>query len=132
MLQNSQRLSVKSRAQFTAASSPAATAVSTTIVLKQCELSFGDTVKAVGESDLFGSWDSGRAPELQWQEGHDWQAELNVPAGNCSFKVAHPLDTGSALMLPLHDIRLQHAAELMFCLQLKAMCSACFKLEQSA
>lgn len=92
MLQDSQRLSVKSRAQVTAASSPAATAVSTTIVLKQCELSFGDTVKAVGGSDLFGSWDSGKAPELQWQEGHDWQAQMDVPAGNCSFKVVHSLD----------------------------------------
>ena len=79
---------MKSRAQVIAASSPAATAVSTTIVLKQCELSFGDTVRAVGESDLFGSWDSSKATELQWQEGHDWQAKLDVPAGDCSFKVA--------------------------------------------
>lgn len=93
MLQNSERLSVKSSAQVTAASSPAATAVSTTILLKQCELSFGDTVKAVGESDLFGSWDSSKAPELQWQEGHDWQAKMDVPAGNCSFKVTHSLDS---------------------------------------
>lgn len=86
-LQNRQRLSVKSKAQVIAASSPAATAVSTTLVLKRCELSFGDTVKAVGESDLFGSWDSSKAPELQWQEGHDWQANIDVPAGDCSFKV---------------------------------------------
>ena len=69
------------------ASSPAETAVSTTIVLKQCELSFGDTVKAVGESDVFGSWDSKKAPELQWQEGHDWLAQLDVLPGNCTFKV---------------------------------------------
>lgn len=78
---------MKSKAQVIAASSPAATAVSTTLVLKRCELSFGDTVKAVGESDLFGSWDSSKAPELQWQEGHDWQANIDVPAGDCSFKV---------------------------------------------
>jgi len=69
------------------ASSPAETAVSTTIILKQCELSFGDTVKAVGESDVFGSWDSDKAPELQWQEGHDWLAKLDVLPGNCTFKV---------------------------------------------
>lgn len=72
-----------------AASSPAATAVSTAIVLKQCELSFGDTVRAVGESDVFGSWDSNNALELQWQEGHDWQAKLEVPSGNCTFKVVN-------------------------------------------
>lgn len=95
-LQNRQ-LAVKSKAQVIAASSPAATAVSTTIVLKQCELSFGDTVKAVGESDLFGSWDSGKAPELQWQEGHDWQAELDVPAGDCSFKVESCWTLGALL-----------------------------------
>lgn len=87
-LQNRQLSRVESRAEANAASSPAATAVSTTIVLKQCELSFGDTVKAVGESDLFGCWDSSKGPELQWQEGHDWQAQLDVPCGDCSFKVA--------------------------------------------
>ncbi len=69
------------------ASSPTETAVSTTIVLKQCELSFGDTVKAVGESDVFGSWDSEKAPELQWQEGHDWLAKLDILPGDCTFKV---------------------------------------------
>ena len=69
------------------ASSPAETAVSTTLVLKECELSFGDTVKAVGESDVFGSWDSEKAPELQWQEGHDWLAKLDVLPGDCTFKV---------------------------------------------
>ncbi|KAL0039140.1 hypothetical protein WJX77_009036 [Trebouxia sp. C0004] len=69
------------------ASSPAKTAVSTTIVLKQCELSFGDSVKAVGESDVFGSWDSEKAPELQWQEGHDWLAKLDVLPGDCTFKL---------------------------------------------
>ncbi|KAL0029328.1 hypothetical protein WJX79_010471 [Trebouxia sp. C0005] len=69
------------------ASSPTETAVSTTIVLKQCELSFGDTVKAVGESDVFGSWDSEKAPELQWQEGHDWLAKLDVLPGDCTFKL---------------------------------------------
>ena len=69
------------------ASSPTETAVSTTIVLKHCELSFGDTVKAVGESDVFGSWDSEKAPELQWQEGHDWLAKLDILPGDCTFKV---------------------------------------------
>ena len=69
------------------ASSAAETAVSTTMVLKQCELSFGDTVKAVGESAVFGSWDSEKAPELQWQEGHDWLAQLDVLPGDCTFKV---------------------------------------------
>lgn len=61
--------------------------MSTSIVLKNCELSFGDTVKVVGESDLFGSWSSDQAPELQWKEGHDWQANLDVPPGDCTFKV---------------------------------------------
>ena len=78
---------MKNHVRAVAASSAVAAAVSTTIVLKQCELSFGDTVKAVGESGLFGSWDSSKAPELQWQEGHDWQAQLDVPAGDCTFKV---------------------------------------------
>lgn len=94
-LQSKQHTNVKSRAQVNAASSPAATAVSTTIVLKQCELSFGDTVKAVGESDLFGSWDSSKAPDLQWQEGHDWQTMMDVPAGVCSFKVARSWKQGA-------------------------------------
>ncbi|KAL3162434.1 hypothetical protein ABBQ32_010103 [Trebouxia sp. C0010 RCD-2024] len=91
-----QHTNVKSRAQVNAASSPAATAVSTTIVLKQCELSFGDTVKAVGESDLFGSWDSSKAPDLQWQEGHDWQTMMDVPAGVCSFKLVILNGSGAA------------------------------------
>lgn len=74
------------RTQAVASSQPE-TAVSTTIVLKQCELSFGDTVKAVGDSDLFGSWDTHNAPELHWQEGHDWEAQLDVPSGDCTFKL---------------------------------------------
>ena len=89
-LQSRQVCIVRKHVQAMAASSPAATAVSTTIVLKQCELAFGDTVRAVGESDLFGSWDSNKAPQLQWQEGHDWQAKLDVPAGDCTFKVTMP------------------------------------------
>ena len=114
LLQNRQRLSVKSKAQVVAASSPAATAVSTTIVLKQCELAFGDTVKAVGESDLFGSWDSSKAPELQWQEGHDWQAKIDVPSGDCSFKVAQLfLASWNTAVLPVHEICLRDVAELM-------------------
>ena len=76
-----------------AASSPAETAVSTSIVLKQCELSYGDTVRAVGESDLFGSWDSSKAPELKWQEGHNWLARLDVPPGGCTFKVSSAISS---------------------------------------
>ena len=91
-----------------AASSAVAAAVSTTIVLKQCELSFGDTVKAVGDSDLFGSWDSSKAPELQWQEGHDWQAQLDVPAGDCTFKVhllpSHQFATHSLPYINLYNV----------------------------
>ena len=93
MMQSRQTRTVRKQGRAMAAPSPAATAVSTTIVLKQCELAFGDTVRAVGESDLFGSWESSKAPELQWQEGHDWQAKLDVPAGDCTFKVTmHPVD----------------------------------------
>lgn len=70
--------------------------MSTSIVLKNCELSFGDTVKVVGESDLFGSWSSDQAPELQWKEGHDWQANLDVPPGDCTFKLVIVSSGGGA------------------------------------
>lgn len=85
-LQGRSTLLTRLRTQAVASSQPE-TAVSTTIVLKQCELSFGDTVKAVGDSHLFGSWDTQTAPELHWQEGHDWEAQLDVPSGDCTFKV---------------------------------------------
>ena len=71
----------------TAVGSANDTAVSTQITVKQCELAFGDTVKVVGESDLFGSWDSDKGLDLEWQDGHDWVAKLEVPPGDCIFKV---------------------------------------------
>ena len=77
--------------------------MSTQITVKQCELAFGDTVKVVGESDLFGSWDSDKGLDLEWQDGHDWVAKLEVPPGDCIFKVGQAeqqsLQTHACLLL---------------------------------
>lgn len=62
-------------------------AVATSVILKECELSFGDKVKAAGDTDQFGSWDVNSAPELAWQEGHNWHTQLQLAPGTCSFKV---------------------------------------------
>lgn len=72
-----------------AASSAVKDAVAAKIVLKQCELAFGDTVRAVGDTDKFGNWTHDNGPELKWQEGHNWEAELELAPGTSTFKVPH-------------------------------------------
>ena len=70
-----------------AATSTAQDAVSTKIVLKQCELAFGETVRVVGDSDAFGNWSHDNGPELTWHEGHNWETELELAPGTSTFKV---------------------------------------------
>ena len=58
-----------------------------TILLPDCQLAFGDRVKAVGEVGALGHWDIKDAQELQWSEGHNWQLDLVLPPGQVDFKV---------------------------------------------
>lgn len=70
-----------------AAASTVQDAVSTKIVLRQCELAFGESVRVVGDTDKLGNWSHDNGPELQWREGHNWEADLELFPGTSSFKV---------------------------------------------
>jgi hypothetical protein len=48
-------------------------------VHKPCE--FGLRVGVVGNLETLGSWDSSRALQLDWSDGHMWYGEAEVPLG---------------------------------------------------
>ena len=70
--------------------------IATTILLPDCQLAFGDRVKAVGEVGALGHWDVKDAQELQWSEGHNWQLDLVLPPGQVDFKVRAMRDSAQA------------------------------------
>ena len=73
--------------------------IATTILLPDCQLAFGDRVKAVGEIGALGHWDVNDAQELQWSEGHNWQLDLVLPAGQVDFKVRAMRDSAQVACL---------------------------------
>eukprot|EP00891_Asterochloris_glomerata_P005471 jgi/Astpho2/5471/Aster-07811 len=58
-----------------------------TITLKNCQLDFLDEVKIVGDNDSLGAWAVDEGVRMQWTEGHDWVAELNLSPDLNTFKM---------------------------------------------
>ncbi len=44
-------------------------------------MAFGEHLRVVGSHEALGGWEVGRAPALEWSEGHVWTATLDLPAG---------------------------------------------------
>lgn len=47
-------------------------------------------VKIVGDNDSLGAWAVDEGVRMQWTEGHDWVAELNLSPDLNTFKVCRP------------------------------------------
>ncbi|KAK9797086.1 hypothetical protein WJX73_006883 [Symbiochloris irregularis] len=60
------------------------------------EVAFGQTIKVVGEGAALGDWDVTAGPEMQWNDGHEWEASVALPAGSHAFKCVVVQEDGSA------------------------------------
>ncbi len=47
-------------------------------------------VKIVGEDDYLGAWAVNGGIGMQWREGHDWVAEVDLSPNMNAFKVCQP------------------------------------------
>ncbi|KAL4032037.1 hypothetical protein IC575_010337 [Cucumis melo] len=47
----------------------------------QKECTFGEHFFVVGDDPIFGSWDVTSAIPLNWADGHQWAAEVDIPVG---------------------------------------------------
>jgi hypothetical protein len=52
------------------------------------QVEFGECIKAVGNENIFGSWQADKAVNLKWHDGDCWKTTLNIPIGkSLKFKV---------------------------------------------
>mmetsp|Transcript_22346 Transcript_22346/g.48830 ORF Transcript_22346/g.48830 Transcript_22346/m.48830 type:complete len:587 (+) Transcript_22346:59-1819(+) len=49
--------------------------------------SYGQVLKVVGSLPELGAWDITQAPSMQWQEGHRWKLDIQLPKQQFEFKV---------------------------------------------
>lgn len=60
-----------------------------------CELAFGEGLKAVGSDEALGSWDAAKGVELQWGEGNNWSGSAELPGGaQVQFKLVKTAGEG--------------------------------------
>jgi Starch binding domain len=61
------------------------------------QAAFGDSIKLVGNLPKLGSWDVLAAPDLSWEEGHNWRVTLELPHGaDLQFKLVRVTPTAWA------------------------------------
>lgn len=90
--------SAVAQAQVSATATAAGVPVS--IVVPACRLAFGEGLRLVGSCPELGDWDAARGAVLTWQEGDNWSAQLDLPAGSHSFKLVITRPDGSCYWEP--------------------------------
>lgn len=71
-------------------------------LLKEC--TFGEHFYVVGDDPIFGSWDVTSAIPLNWADGHQWAAEVDIPVGKIiQFKFILQGITGNVVWQPGPD-----------------------------
>lgn len=70
----------------------------------QKECTFGEHFFVVGDDPIFGSWDVTSAIPLNWADGHQWAAEVDIPVGKTiQFKFILRGITGNVVWQPGPD-----------------------------
>ncbi|XP_038906171.1 uncharacterized protein LOC120092050 [Benincasa hispida] len=70
----------------------------------QKECTFGEHFFVVGDDPIFGSWDVSSAIPLNWADGHQWAAEVEIPVGKTiQFKFILQGTTGNVVWQPGPD-----------------------------
>lgn len=82
-------------AQAQGAATATAAGVPVSFTVPACRLAFGEGLRLVGSCPELGDWDAARGAVLTWQEGDNWAAQLEVPAGDHSFKLVITRPDGS-------------------------------------
>lgn len=90
----------RAAAQAPGAATATAAGVPVSIVVPACRLAFGEGLRLVGSCSELGDWDAARGAVLTWQEGDNWAAQLDMPAGTHSFKLVITRPDGSCYWEP--------------------------------
>lgn len=64
-----------------------ASGVRTTFSVPDFGVAFGEHLRLVGSTPAMGDWTTNEGLALEWNEGNNWTASAELPAGPIEFKV---------------------------------------------
>jgi len=82
--------------QVVACASAGAVAARSTFTVPDFGVAFGEHLRLVGSSTALGDWQPNEGLALEWSEGNNWTASVELPAGAIEFKVVVIRGDGSA------------------------------------